>query len=612
MNRLGHRPTVFAGIFFTAISQILLAYASLYISNYNPVWSAPLWPASGAALAAVLLGGPWMLVGVFLGLIPSQLFFWGSVPTITAFLLPLANVVETALAWFLLRKVARGFNDRFSTQLDLIYFLVLAPWLPALTSALLGQWFLALTFREFTTDTFVSEVLVYAIGNASGMILVTPLILIWRDILRVHPKPDRSVWISVVTALGVLAMVWGIQRGLYTIWLLMLLPPLVFWGVWTTGIRGASLNCCILSLLLFQVQPDLPFDVRLQKKHPLASQASDRVDKKSNLSSQLVQDPLAIQFALLTVFCITLYPLGLASDKLQTSKQKDRMMMDALKSSLWSWSGALGYKIESPQVAELFAQDCELFDPKISAGQRKVVPKDPRKPPYLSHWTTTESSNSGAPQQVVGILHSLGLEEKIAAAEKSAAVARMEVENLRSRLSPHLLFNCLTGLRTLILKNPTQARKFTEKLAQFLRAAVDTQNAPLITIQEEIDLCRSYLDLRRLSKSDFVASFQVESNCLNVPVPPMTIHSLIENALKHGSRVNRKKLNIFISVHLHDQKLVILVTHPGSLNLARVDKPNGGIAMTRKHLALFFEKRASLHLLQASARRIAARVEIQT
>jgi LytS/YehU family sensor histidine kinase len=87
---------------------------------------------------------------------------------------------------------------------------------------------------------------------------------------------------------------------------------------------------------------------------------------------------------------------------------------------------------------------------------------------------------------------------------------------------------------------------------------------------------------------------------------------LIENALKHGSRVNRKKLNIFISVHLHDQKLVILVTHPGSLNLARVDKPNGGIAMTRKHLALFFEKRASLHLLQASARRIAARVEIQT
>ena len=66
MNRLGRRPTVFVWIFFTAISQILLAYASLYISNYNPVWSAPLWPASGAALAAVLLGGPWMLVGVFL------------------------------------------------------------------------------------------------------------------------------------------------------------------------------------------------------------------------------------------------------------------------------------------------------------------------------------------------------------------------------------------------------------------------------------------------------------------------------------------------------------------------------------------------------------------
>jgi integral membrane sensor domain MASE1 len=612
MNRLGRRPTVFVWIFFTAISQILLAYASLYISNYNPVWSAPLWPASGAALAAVLLGGPWMLVGVFLGLIPSQLFFWGSVPTITAFLLPLANVVETALAWFLLRKVARGFNDRFSTQLDLIYFLVLAPWLPALTSALLGQWFLALTFREFTTDTFVSEVLVYAMGNASGMILITPLVLIWRDILRVYPKPERNVWVSLLNAGVVLAVVWGIQRGFYTIWLFMVLPPLVFWGVWSTGLRGASLNCCILSFLLFQVQPHLPFDQRLSQKHVDAPKIQTRAGDPDSLPQQLLQEPLALQFTLLIVFCITLYPLGLAADTLKTSKRKDQMMMDALHSSLWTWNCISGYQIESPQIAREVSLKNELFDPTISAGQRKVSTEDADHPSYLSHWTTTEVSASGAPQQVIGILHSLGMEEKVAAAEKSAAVAQMEIENLRSRLNPHLLFNCLTGLRTLILKNPTQARKFTEKLAQFLRAAVDTQNAPLITIQEEIDLCRSYLDLRRLSKSDFVASFQVDSNCLNVPVPPMTIHSLIENALKHGSRVNRKKLNIFISVHLHDQKLVILVTHPGSLNLARVDKPNGGIAMTRKHLALFFEKRASLHLLQASARRIAARVEIQT
>ena len=553
-----------------------------------------------------------MLLGVFLGLIPSQLFFWGSVPTITALLLPLANVVETGLAWFLLRKVAREFNDRFSNQRDLIYFLVLAPWLPALTSAFLGQGALALTYRQFTTDTFLSEVLVYAMGNASGMILITPLVLIWRDILRTHPKPERNVWVSLLNAGVVLALVWGIQRGFYTIWLFMVLPPLVFWGVWTTGLRGASLNCCILSLLLFQVQPHLPFDQRLSQKHVDPPKIKTRAGDPGSLPQQLLQEPLALQFTLLTVFCITLYPLGLAADTLKTSKRKDQMMMDALHSSLWTWSCISGYQIESPQIARDVSLKNELFDPTISAGQRKVSTEDADHPSYLSHWTTTEVSASGAPQQVIGILHSLGMEEKVAAAEKSAAVAQMEIENLRSRLSPHLLFNCLTGLRTLILKNPTQARKFTEQLAQFLRSAVDTQRAPLITIQEEIQLCRSYLSLRRLTQKDFVTTFQVNSDCLTVQIPPMTIHSLIENALKHGTRSRSQKLNIFISARRHHQKLVVLVTHPGSISPSRVPKPNGGIAMTRKHLALFFENRSSLTLRQSSARKVSARVEIVT
>ena len=89
-NRL---PTIIKGVILTAFSQMVFAYISLFIHNLYPVWSAPLWPASGAALAAVLLGGRWMLLGVYLGLLPSQFFFWGSVPTSTALLLPLANTV---------------------------------------------------------------------------------------------------------------------------------------------------------------------------------------------------------------------------------------------------------------------------------------------------------------------------------------------------------------------------------------------------------------------------------------------------------------------------------------------------------------------------------------
>ena len=146
-------PTILKGVILTAFSQMALAYVSLFIHNLYPVWSAPLWPASGAALAAVLLGGPWMLLGVYLGLLPSQFFFWGVVPTSTALLLPLANTVETFLAWLLLRKVVRGFHDWISTQRDIVSFLIAAPWKPS--SALYSpKFFYAITGSSQPTPFF--------------------------------------------------------------------------------------------------------------------------------------------------------------------------------------------------------------------------------------------------------------------------------------------------------------------------------------------------------------------------------------------------------------------------------------------------------------------------
>ena len=67
---------ILKGVILTAFSQMALAYASLFIHNLYPVWSAPLWPASGAALAAVLLGGPWMLLGVYIQKIYFRIFMF--------------------------------------------------------------------------------------------------------------------------------------------------------------------------------------------------------------------------------------------------------------------------------------------------------------------------------------------------------------------------------------------------------------------------------------------------------------------------------------------------------------------------------------------------------
>jgi integral membrane sensor domain MASE1 len=592
--------TIVRGIILTALSQIALAYVSLFIHNLYPVWSAPLWPASGAALAAVLLGGPWMLLGVYLGLLPSQFFFWGVVPTSTALLLPLANAVETFLAWLLLRKVVREFHDWISTQRDIVIFLIAAPWIPTLTSALLAQTLLRYN-GVAPSNTFFSEVLIYALGNASGIILVTPLILVWRDYLK-FPWLGRTGLQLIAHTLVVVLAVWIIQTQTYLSNVLcIILIPIFIWGVWSTGLKGATIFCLLLSFLFFSLEPNQPFDLRLIAKHSTAT---------SSMFST-IKEPLTMQVTMLTMVCLTMLPLGLAADTLRASAQKDQLVMDSLDSTFWSWDSVTGAKIQSKSIAESLPLGVSLFQKRSPTGQIKVASVDPSQPSYLSHWVITQSSPNGEPLQATGLLHCLRLQEKMEKAKASVEIAQIEIASLRSRFNPHLLFNCLTGLRALIRRDPTSAREFTGHLARFLRTAVDSQARPLIPLKEEISLCRDYLALEQMRGSTTVAELSFPRNTLNILIPPMSIHTLIENAVKHGIRDAEGKLNIHVSAVIKNKNnLAILISQPGIYSPKKPTKSSGGLMLVRQHLNLLFGKKATLVLREDPPGTVTAELQL--
>jgi hypothetical protein len=577
-----------------------LAYVSLFIHNLYPVWSAPLWPASGAALAAVLLGGPWMLLGVYLGLLPSQFFFWGAVPTSTALLLPLANTVETALAWLLLRKVVHGFHDWISTQRDIVTFLIAAPWIPTFTSALLAQTLLRHN-GVVPSNTFFSEVLIYALGNASGIILLTPLILVWRNYLTFPWLTRTGLQLIAHTSVVVIA-VWIIQAETFlSSAFFIVLIPIFIWGVWSTGLKGATLFCLLLSFLFFSLEPQQPFDLRLIAKHSITT---------SSVFST-IQEPLTMQVGMLTIFCLTMLPLGLAADTLRASVQKDQLVMDSLDSTFWSWDSVTGAKIQSKTIAENLPLGVSLFQRGSPTGQIKVTSANPSQPSYLSHWVITQSSPSGEPLQATGLLHCLRLQEKMEKAEANAEIAQIETASLRSRFNPHLLFNCLTGLRALIRRDPTSARDFTGHLARFLRTAVDSQAHPLVPLKEEISLCRDYLALEQVRGTIIVTELSFPRNTLNILIPPMSIHTLIENAVKHGTRDAEGKLNIHVSAILKNKNnLAILISQPGIYSPTKSTKSSGGLMLVRQHLALLFGKKANLALRQDPSGAVTAELQI--
>jgi LytS/YehU family sensor histidine kinase len=135
----------------------------------------------------------------------------------------------------------------------------------------------------------------------------------------------------------------------------------------------------------------------------------------------------------------------------------------------------------------------------------------------------------GRVQLVEAQLHEKEVTEE--RAQKLAAEARLR--SLESRIHPHFLFNTLNSISSLIAVNPVRAEQIVGRLAVLLRASLDTSS--LIPLRQELEMVESYVDIERVRCGDKLrGSVAVPAELLDDKVPPMSIQSLVENAVKHG------------------------------------------------------------------------------
>ncbi|MEY2852507.1 MAG: hypothetical protein RL549_1206, partial [Verrucomicrobiota bacterium] len=542
-------------IFFTAFGQIVLGYFTLFIQAIYPVWSSPFWPASGAALAAVMLRGPRMLVGVYLGLVVLGFrFFWGPYPFWMPCIIPFGNILETTLAYFLLKQFAPKFDLNFGSIRQLSLFILLCPWIPALVSGTYSQLFLQF-LGTIPPERFLSELAVYSLGNATGILLVTPLILIWRDFRSFVWKSSEGKTIfalltAMLVGLSFYYADWAPQWGRLVA---VAMIPLVVWGVWRTGIRGATLACLLgsISYFAFDVPGSRPLSYLVKQKHKSAELQfviENKLHPNEGLqpSARMARE-ISDQIGLLTIICITILPLGVAADELRQKARRDQMAMAALSSSFWNWSATTGLEIENPEIAKLFPPGSQLFSADRPSGSIKVYSNQKNTPTYLSHWAIQDTDTAGHPLKVTGILQNFTVEEERDAARLEARLLELEMQSLRAHLNPHLLFNCLTGLRGLISEDPAKAREFSGNLARFLRAAVDSQNQKTISLRQEILICEDFARLEELRGRPTTLKVQLEPEDGEIQIPPLTLVTLLENAAKHGNRNGEKFMPVEIT-----------------------------------------------------------------
>ena len=128
------------------------------------------------------------------------------------------------------------------------------------------------------------------------------------------------------------------------------------------------------------------------------------------------------------------------------------------------------------------------------------------------------------------------LHEKQIAGERSRKLAaETRLRSLESWIHPHFLFNTLNSISALIAIDPARADQIVGRLAILLRASLDTSANSLIPLHQEIAMVESYLDIERVRLGDKLrARVEVPDELRETKVPPMSIQSLVENAVKHG------------------------------------------------------------------------------
>ena len=125
------------------------------------------------------------------------------------------------------------------------------------------------------------------------------------------------------------------------------------------------------------------------------------------------------------------------------------------------------------------------------------------------------------------------LQAQIAAAERDTSEARLML--LQSQLEPHMLFNTLATLRALITADPPRAEAMLDRMVDFLRATLSASRAPLHPLSAEFARLADYLELMAVRMGPRLAyALDLPPELANVPVPPLLLQPLVENAIRHG------------------------------------------------------------------------------
>jgi LytS/YehU family sensor histidine kinase len=179
--------------------------------------------------------------------------------------------------------------------------------------------------------------------------------------------------------------------------------------------------------------------------------------------------------------------------------------------------------------------------------------------------------------------------------ERKALDARLRL--LQAQVEPHFLFNTLANVQALVDAGSPQASRVLESLIAYLRAAVPRLHEPATTLGQELQLVRAYLEVMQMRMPDRLQfTLRSDESATGLQCPPMTLLTLVENAVRHGIDPSEEGGRIDIEVRLHEGRCRVRVADTGVGLQAAGAGLGTGLTTLRERLQLAFGGDARLDL----------------
>lgn len=168
----------------------------------------------------------------------------------------------------------------------------------------------------------------------------------------------------------------------------------------------------------------------------------------------------------------------------------------------------------------------------------------------------------------------------------------LRLENTRNRISPHFIFNVLNNR---IYTAGQKEKDELMALAQLIRKSLDISRDTFITLEEELDFVKKYVEVQSyILRPDFDFKISMPSDISGIQIPSMSIQILAENAIKHGLKGLDRPQSLHITVE-RDGKMTTLTVEDNGRGFDSTRGSGNGLGMNIIRQTIAAVNRRSKH-----------------